>query len=136
VTLAIGALSVSVIEPAFWAPLVATVGIAALLASAVRTAGDAAVALAAITMRTDPEHRLASLVAANSLPQNYPCASIRPHRRTLTRATIHARVETSFDGSLLMKVAKPEPRCFEQRGSLPPSKPQYNFSLKCFGSDD
>jgi len=35
-----------------------------------------------------------------------------------------------------MKVAEPEPRCFEQRGSLPPPKPQYNFSLKCFSSDD
>jgi hypothetical protein len=78
VTLAIGALSVSVIEPAFWAPLVAAVGIAALLASAVRTAGDAAVALAAITMRTDPEHRLASLVAANSLPQNYLSLRLHP----------------------------------------------------------
>jgi hypothetical protein len=37
--------------------------------------------------------------------------------------------------AFLMKVAEPEPRCFEQRGSLPPSKPQYNFSLKCFGLD-
>lgn len=27
-------------------------------------------------------------------------------------ATIHARVETSFDGGLYMKVAEPEPRRF------------------------
>jgi hypothetical protein len=43
---------------------------------------------------------------------------------------------TSLDGSLLMKVAEPEPRCFERRGSLPPSKPQYKLSLECFEPDD
>jgi hypothetical protein len=80
VTLAVDALAVSVIEPAFWTPLVPAVGIAALLASGFQTASRAAVALAAITMRTDPEHRLASLVAANSLPQN--CFSLRLHPPT------------------------------------------------------
>jgi hypothetical protein len=80
VTLAVGALSVSVIEPAFWTPLVPVVGIAALLASSFQTASRATIALAAITMRTDPEHRLASLVAANSLPQN--CFSLRLHPPT------------------------------------------------------
>jgi hypothetical protein len=44
--------------------------------------------------------------------------------------------KTRFDGDLLMKVAQPEPRCFERRGSLPPSKSPYNFSLECFGADD
>ena len=45
--------------------------------------------------------------------------------------------KTSFDGGLLMKVAEPEPRCFQRRGSLPPlPKPQYNFWLKCFNADD
>jgi hypothetical protein len=80
VTLAVGALSVSVIESAFCTPLVPAVGIAALLAASFRAAGGAAVTLAAITMRTDPEHRLASLVAANSLPQN--CFSLRLHPPT------------------------------------------------------
>jgi hypothetical protein len=44
--------------------------------------------------------------------------------------------KTRFDGDLLMKVAQPEPRCFERRGSLPPSKSPYNFSLECFDADD
>jgi hypothetical protein len=44
--------------------------------------------------------------------------------------------KTSLDGGLLMKVAEPEPRCFERRGSLPPSKPQYKLSLECFEPDD
>jgi hypothetical protein len=39
--------------------------------------------------------------------------------------------KTSFDGDLPMKVAQPEPRCLERRGSLPPSKSPYNFSLEC-----
>jgi hypothetical protein len=44
--------------------------------------------------------------------------------------------KTSFDGDLLMKVAQPEPCCFERRGSLPPSKSPYNLSLECFDADD
>jgi hypothetical protein len=59
------------IEPAFGTPLVPVVGISALLASGFQTASRGAIALAAITMRTDPEHCLASLAAANSLPENY-----------------------------------------------------------------
>ena len=78
VTSAVGALSVSVIQTAFWTPLVPAVGIAALLASGVRAAAGAAIALAAITMHTDPEHRLASLVAANSLPENYFSLRLHP----------------------------------------------------------
>jgi hypothetical protein len=78
VTLAVGALSVSVIEPTFWTPLMPVVGISALLASGVHAAEGAAVALAAVTMRTDPEHRLASLVAANSLPENYFSPRLHP----------------------------------------------------------
>jgi hypothetical protein len=31
-----------------------------------------------------------------------------------------------------MKVAKPEPRCFEQRGSLPPQMPTIHFSIEMF----
>jgi hypothetical protein len=59
------------IEPAFGTPLVPAVGIPALLAACFRAAGGVAIALATITMRTDPEHCLASLAAANSLPENY-----------------------------------------------------------------
>jgi len=78
VTLAVGALSVSVIEPAFGTPLVPAVGIAALPAAGFQTAIHAAIALPAITMRTNPEHRLASLAAANSLPENYFSMRLHP----------------------------------------------------------
>ena len=43
---------------------------------------------------------------------------------------------TSFNGGLHMKVAEPEPRCSNGGVLLPPSKPQYKFSLKCFDADD
>jgi len=137
VTLAVGALSVSVIEPAFWTPLVPAVGISALLASGFQTASRAAIALAAITMRTDPERSLASLVAANSLPQDCFSPLLHPPTQAdFDKGNDSCKGRTSFDGGLLMKVAEPEPHCFEQWGSLPPSQPQYNLSLKCFGSDD
>jgi hypothetical protein len=59
------------IEPAFGTPLVPTVGISALLASGFQTASRAAIALPAVAVRTNPEHRLASLAAANPLPENH-----------------------------------------------------------------
>jgi hypothetical protein len=58
------------IEPTFGAPLVPAVGFSALLASHYQTASRAAIALPAVAVRTNPEHRLASLVAANLLPEN------------------------------------------------------------------
>jgi hypothetical protein len=66
------------IKPAFATSLVPAVGISALLAAYFRAAGGAAIALPAITMRTDPEHRLASLAAANSLPENYFSMRLHP----------------------------------------------------------
>jgi hypothetical protein len=40
---------------------------------------------------------------------------------------------TSFDGGLLLKVAKPEPRC-SNSGVLSASQPQYKFLLECLGT--
>jgi len=58
------------IEPTLGALLVPAVGISALLASHYQTAIRAAIALPAVAVRTNPEHRLASLVTANPLPEN------------------------------------------------------------------
>jgi hypothetical protein len=135
--LAVVLLSIPVVEPTFRTLLIAAVGRPVLPTPGFTAAGRAAIALSAIAMRTNPEHRLASLAAANALPENH--FSTNRHRSTQTdfdKANGSCQGSTSFDGGLLMKVAKPEPRCFQRRGSLPPSKPQYNFSLKCFGADD
>ena len=72
VTLAVGTLPVAMIEPAFEAPLMTTVGSTALLAPGFGAANRTAVALASIAVRANPEHRLASLAAANALPENLP----------------------------------------------------------------
>jgi hypothetical protein len=53
----------------------------------------------------------------------------------LTTATIHATVETALMVAFSGRLPR-EPRCFQRRGSLPPSKPQYKFSLECFDADD
>jgi hypothetical protein len=119
VTLAVSALPVSVIEPAFETPLVPAIGISALLATSFPAAGGAAVALAAITMRTDKEHRLASLAPANSLPENYFSMRLHPPTQAdFDKGNGSCHGKGSFEGDLLRKVAKPEPRCFRRRGSL------------------
>jgi hypothetical protein len=125
------------IEPSFLALLVPTIGGTALLPPGFRPASPAAIALPSITVRTNPEHRLASLTATNSLPENH----ISMNRHPPTQAdfdngngSCHGR--TSLNGGPLMKVAEPEPRCSNSGVLLPPSKPQYNFSLECFDADD
>src|SRR3954452_10649219 len=125
------------IEPALRASLMAAVGGAALQTSSVRAASMAAVALAAITMRTNPKCRLASLAATNSRPENH--FSMNRHPPTpadFDKGNGSCQGRTSFDGGLHTKVAEPEPRCFQQRGSLPPSHSRYNFSLECLDADD
>jgi hypothetical protein len=39
---------------------------------------------------------------------------------------------TSFDGGLLLKVAEPEPRCFERRGSLTASQSHNTGLIEMF----
>lgn len=135
--MAVGTLPVPMIEPAFEASLVTTVGSATLLAPGFRAAGRAAVTLPSIAVRANPEHRLAALAAANALPENGFSMSLHPPTQAdFDNGNRSCQGRTSFDGGLLMKVAEPEPRCFERRGSLPPSKPQYKFLLECSADDD
>ena len=134
VAFAVCTLPVPMVEPAFRTTLVPAVGSTALLAPGFRAASGAAIALPSIAVRTKPEHRLASLAAANALPENHFCMNRhRPAQADFDKGNGSCQGRTSFDGGLLMKVAEPEPRCFEQRGALPPSKPQYKFSRECFG---
>ena len=112
VTVPVGTLPVAMIEPALRTPLVAAVGCAELLSPGLPAAGRAAIALAAVAVCTNPEQRLASLAATNSLPEK----DFSMNRHPPTQAgfdngngSCHGR--SSFDGGLLMKVAKPEPRC-------------------------
>ena len=136
-TLPVVLLPIPVVEPAFGALLIAAVGRPVLPAPGFGAARRAAIALSAIAMGTNPEHRLASLDATNPLPENHFFVSRHPSAQAdFDNGNGSCQGKTSLDGDLLMKVAEPEPRCFEQRGSLPPSKPQYKFSRGCFGDDD
>ena len=137
VAFAVCPLPVPMVQSAFRTALVAAVGSTALLPPGVRAADRAAIALPSIAVRTNPEHRLASLTAANPLPENHFFLNRHPPTQAdFDNGNGSCQGRTSLDGDLLMKVAEPEPRCFERRGSLPPSKPQYKLFLKCFEADD
>jgi hypothetical protein len=136
-TLTVVLLSIPVVEPAFGTLLIAAVGRPVLPAPGFAAARRAAVALSAVAMCTNPEHRLASLAAANPLPENhFPMNRHPPTQADFDNGNGSCQGKTSLDGDLLMKVAEPEPRCFDQRGSSPPSQPQYKLSRECFGDDD
>jgi hypothetical protein len=100
--------------------------------ASVRQAG-LPIALPAITVRANPEHRLASLAATNPRPEN-PFSMNRhpPTGAAFDNCNGSCEGGTSFDGVLRMKVAKPGPRCFYQRGSLPPSKATIHFLIEMF----
>jgi hypothetical protein len=135
-TLAVLLLPIPVIEPPFQTLLIAAVSRPVLPAPRFGAARRAAVALSAIAMRANPEHRLASLAAANALPENHFSMNHPPTQADFDKGNGSCQGRTSFSGGLLTKVAEPEPRCSNGGVLLPPSKPQYNFSLKCFDADD
>jgi hypothetical protein len=77
-------------------------------------------------MSTNPEHRLASLAAANALPENHFSMNRHPPGQAdFDNGNGSCQGRTSFDGGLLMKVAKPEPRC-SNGGVLLPALPSHN----------
>jgi hypothetical protein len=137
VTLSVGTLPVAMIEPALQTLLVAAVGSAALPASSLGAAGRAAIALPAVAVRANPEHRLASLAATNSRPENHFCMNRHPPTEAaFDKGNGSCERRSSFDGRLLTKVAKPEPRRFERRGSLPPSQATIQFFVEMFDAID
>ena len=137
VALPVGALAVAMIEPALQALLVPAVSRAVLPEPGFGATGRAAIALPAVAVRADPEHRLAPRAAADPPPQDH--FSMKRHRSPpagFDNGNGSCQGGNSFDGHLRMKVAKREPRCFERRGSPPPSKPPYTFSGECSDAGD
>jgi hypothetical protein len=115
----------------------AAVGSTPLPAPSFGAASRAAIALPAVAVRANPEHRLASLAATKSQPENHFSLNCHPPTQAgFDNGNGSCQGKTSFDSDLLMKVAQLEPRCLERRGSLPPSRSPYNFSLECFNADD
>jgi hypothetical protein len=133
VTPPVRTLPVAMIEPALQTPLVAAIGSAALPEPSFGAASRTAIALSAIAVRTNPEHCLASLAATNSRPEKHFSMNRHPPTQAdFDNGNGSCQGKTSFDGRLLMKVAKPEPRCFERRGSLPPSKVTIQSFIEMF----
>jgi hypothetical protein len=117
VTLPVRTLPVAMIEPALQTPLMAAIGSAALPAPSFGAASRTAIALSAVAVRANPEHRLTSLAATNPRPEkHFSMNRHRPTEAAFDNSNGSCEGGTSFEGGLLMKVAKPEPRCFEQRG--------------------
>jgi hypothetical protein len=103
VALAVRTLPVAMIEPAFRTPLVTAVGSTTLQALGFRAASRAAIALSAIAVRTDPEHRLTPLAAANPLPKNHFAMNRHPPTQPdFDHGNCSRQGRTSFDGGLLM----------------------------------
>jgi|SRR5690242_18432359 len=91
-------LPIAMIESSFRAPLMAAVGPASLLESGLSTAGTTAIAVSAITVLADPEHRVAFTTAANPLPKNHFAMSRHPCARVgLDNGNRSWQVRTSFD---------------------------------------
>jgi len=130
-------LAIPVVEPAFETLLIAAVGLPVLPTPGFNAARRAAIALSAVAMCANPEHRLASLAAANALPENHFSMNRHPPRRAdFDNGNGSCQGRTSLDGGLLMKVAELEPRCSNGGVLYRLPKPQYKLSLKCSGSDD
>ena len=70
VTLPVSTLPVAMIEPALRTSLVAAVGSTVLSPPGFTAAHRAAIALSAITVLADPEHRMTAAGTANPLSQN------------------------------------------------------------------
>ena len=120
--LAVLLLPVSMVEPALRTLLVTAVGLRVLPPSGLGPANRAAIALPSIAVRTNPECCLAPLATTDALPENHFSMNHPPTQADFDIGSASWQVRTSFDGGPLMKAAGPEPRCFQRRGSLPPSQ--------------
>jgi hypothetical protein len=81
VALTILTLTVAMIEAPFWTLLVAAVGLAALVKACSLAADEAAIALAAVTVRTQKENGAAFAAQANPQPENNLAIARHARRR-------------------------------------------------------
>ena len=104
--LAILLLPVAMIEPAFGALLMTAVGRAVLPAPGFGCDTPRCSSAARDRNGTNPEHRPASLAAANPLPENNFSVNRHPRSQAdFDNGNGSCQRKTSFDGGLLMKVA-------------------------------
>jgi len=131
--LAVLLLPIPVVEPAFQTLLIAAVGRPVLPAPGFGAARRAAIALPAITMFTNPEHRLASLAAANALPENHFSMNRHPPAEAdFDKGNDSCDGRVALMVALQHEVAKSGPRCPPAAGFLPPSQPTIQVFTEMF----
>jgi hypothetical protein len=90
------------VEPAFGTLLITVVGRPVLPAPGFGAARQAAIALSAIAVCTNPEHRLASLAATNALPENHFSMNRHPPPQAdFDNGNGSCQGRTNLDGDLL-----------------------------------
>ena len=108
------------IEPTFRTLLMSPVGAALLPAPGLIAARAAAVALAAITVGAQKKQRAAFTAQAKPWPQNHFANNRHAHSQAaLDNGLGFVAGWNQFDCGGLTKVAIPEPRRFQRRGSFP-----------------
>ena len=124
-------LPIAVVQSSLRALLVPAVGDAALLKPSPIAAGNAAVALPAVAMRTQKKGREAALKQANPVPENrFPMSRhARPQGGAGQRQRLRGTLRPSCCGDLI-KVALPEPR--RSNGGVPLLFPPFQLTLKLF----
>jgi len=126
-------LTVPMIEPALRTLLVAPIGGAMLPASSFRSASRAAITLSAVTLRANPEQRLASVPATNSRPDND--FSLNRHPPTLA-AFDNGNGSWQGGTSLMVTFTRGLPSenpAASHGGVLYRLQSPYNLPLECFG---
>jgi hypothetical protein len=120
-------LAVAMVESSFRASLVAAVGAAALPEPGFGPAGGTAIALPAIAVPAEPEHRVASRAEANPLTKN-DLAMIHARRETgLDNGDRSWQVRTSSMCGYLLKVARLDARPLQRPGT--PRVPAFDEEL-------
>jgi hypothetical protein len=115
--LAILLLPVAMVELAFQTLLIAAVSRLVLPAPRFSAARRAAVALSAIAMRANPEHCLASLAAANALPENHFSMNHPPTQADFDNGNGSCQGRTSFNGWPSHEGCRARTPLLERRGS-------------------
>jgi hypothetical protein len=124
-------LAIPMVKPSFRAPLVTTVGAAALPAPGLGLASRTAIALSAIAVPADPEHRVASQTSPLTKDR---LAMIHARRQTvLDNGERSWQVKTSLMCGYLLKVARLDARPLQRPGT--PRVPAFDEELYTSGRD-
>jgi hypothetical protein len=118
------------VEPSFRTLLVAAIGAAPLMEPGLIAAGQAAIALSAITTRTEKKQRATIAAQANPPPENHFARNRHASSQAgLDTSNGSVAPQNQFECGGLTKVAIQEPQRFRRRGSF--LLPAFHATLHC-----